>query len=209
MAAVSIADALFSRTRKAVIGLLFAQPGQAVHLRELARMAGVSPSMMAKEMELMLRAGLVEERRDGNRRLFQANRSSPVFPELAGLARKTTGVADALREALAAVQGIELAFVFGSVARGEDTAASDVDLFVVGECEYGELLQACQLAAQALGRPVNPVLYTAAELAERVREGNPFIEDVRRHARISLTGRDDDIARALGESRQDRPAAPA
>lgn len=203
---LGIADALFPRTKKAVIAVLFADARPAVHLRELARQAGVTPAMMAKEMDTWLRAGLVDEQRDGNRRLFQARAASPVYAELTSLARKTAGLADVLRRALAGVAGIELAFVFGSVARGQAHAASDVDLWVLGRCDYGALLAACAQAQQALGRPVNPVLYAPDELAEQVRADNVFVADVRRRPRIALIGSEDDIARALGQPAPKRPA---
>ena len=203
---LGLADALFSKTKRAAIGLLFARPDQALHLRELARLAGVSPAMMAKEMAVLLRAGLVDEQRDGNRRLFRANASSPVFDELASIARKTAGVADVLRTALAGVAGIELAFVFGSVASAKVHAASDVDLWVVGDCDYGDLLGACARAAEQLGRPVNPVLYSVAELAARVAENNAFVVDVRQRPCIALMGSGDDIARALGGAERQRLA---
>lgn len=161
-------------------------------------MAAVSPAMMAKEMAVLLRAGLVAEERDGNRRLFRANSASPVFEELASIARKTAGVADVLRAALAGVAGIELAFVFGSVARGQARAESDVDLWVVGHCDYSALLGACAQAAEQLARPVNPVLYAPQELAARVAEDNAFVAQVRQRPRIELIGSGDDIARALG-----------
>ena len=195
---LGLANALFSKTKRAAIGLLFARPDQALHLRELARLADVSPAMMAKEMAVLSRAGLVVEQRDGNRRLFRANTSSPVFDELASIARKTADVADVLCTALAGVAGIGLAFVFGSVASAKAHAASDVDLWVVGDCDYAALLGACARAAEQLGRPVNPVLYSAAELATRVAESNAFVVEVRQRPRIAVMGSDDDIARALG-----------
>lgn len=202
----SLADALFSRTRKAAIGLLFAQPGRAAHLRELARLAGVSPAMMGKELDALCAAGLVLQRRDGNRRVFSANTASPIFDELAGIARKTAGLADVLRQALAALEGIELAFVFGSVARGAARADSDVDLWIIGHCDYAALLQACASAAARLGRPVNPVLYAPAELAalKKAEPENAFLAEVRRQPRLALIGSDDDIAGALGKPREDR-----
>lgn len=203
---LGLADALFSKTKQAAIGLLFSRPDQALHLRELARMAGVSPAMMAKEMAVMLRAGLVEEQRDGNRRQFRANAASPLFAELSSIARKTAGVADVLRAALTGVAGIELAFVFGSMARGQAHAASDVDLWLVGDCDYTALLDACARAAEQLARPVNPVLYSAAELAARVAEDNAFVAEVRQRPRIDLMGTPDDIARALGGTARQGPA---
>lgn len=200
----SLADALFSRTRKAAIGLLFAQPARSVHLRELARLAAVSPAMMAKELDALCAAGLVLQRRDGNRRLFGANPASPIFDELAGIARKTAGLADVLRQALAGLEAIELAFVFGSAARGAARADSDVDLWVVGRCDYAALLQACAAAGERLGQPVNPVLYAPAELAAlKAQPDNAFLADVRRQLRLALIGSLDDVARALGEPGED------
>ncbi len=205
LAPESLSDALFSRTRKAAIGLLFTQPERAVHLRELARLAGVSPAMMAKELEALCAAGLVQQRRDGNRRLFSANPASPIFEELAGIARKTAGLADVLRQALAGLDGIDLAFVFGSVARGAARADSDIDLWVIGRCDYTALLQACTAAAGRLGRPVNPVLYAPAELAAlQAQPDNAFLAEVRRQPRLALIGSDDDVARALGQPGEDR-----
>lgn len=204
---LSLADALFSKTKKAVIGLLFSRPEQALHLRELARLADVSPAMMTKEMTVLLRAGLVQEQRDGNRRLFRANAASPVFEELASIARKTAGVADVLRAALAGLDGIELAFIFGSVARGQAQADSDLDLWVVGHCDYGDLLRACGQAAGQLARTVNPVLYAPGELAARLAEDNSFVAQVRQRPRIELIGSSDDIARALGGLAGQGPAA--
>lgn len=204
--ALSIADALFSKTKQAAIGVLFTRQGPGIHLRELARLAGVSPAMMAKEMQVLLRAGLVREERDGNRRLFSAHTGSPVYAELAAIARKTAGVADVLRAALGRVPGIELAFVYGSVARGTARAGSDVDVWVVGECDYAALLAAAQAAGQSLGRVVNPVVYTRAELAAQVKARNAFVAEVRQQPRISLLGSTDDIARALGQPARTRAA---
>ncbi len=205
-AALGIADALFSKTKQAALGLLFAQDHAPVHLRELARQAGVSPAMMAKELQVLLRAGLVAEKRDGNRRLFSAERSSPVFEELAAIARKTVGVAAVLRTVLAGVVGVDQAFVFGSVARGTAHAGSDVDLWVTGHCDFTALLVACSQAAARLGRPVNPVLYTPQEVAALVQEDNPFLAQVRQQARLTLQGSADDIVRTLGQPAQVRPA---
>jgi len=201
----SLADALFPRTRKAAIGLLFAQPERAVHLRELARLAAVSPAMMSKELDALCAAGLVLQRRDGNRRLFSANPTSPIFDELAGIARKTAGLGDVLRQALAGLDGIDLALVFGSVACGAARADSDVDLWVLGHCDYTALLQACAAASQRLARPVNPVLYAPDEWAALVAEpDNAFVRELRRQPRLALIGSMDDIARALGQPGEDR-----
>ena len=200
-----LADALFSRTRKAAIGALFAPPAPSLHLRELARMAGVTPTMMSKELDGLVGAGLVLERRDGNRRVFSANPATPIHAELAGIALKTAGLADVLRTALAPVDGIQFAFVFGSIARGAAHAGSDVDLLVVGQLAYAALLSACHTAVQRLGRPVNPTLYAPDEWAAlRAAPDNAFMSELRRAPRITLIGSDDDIAAELDEPARNR-----
>ncbi|MDP2195155.1 MAG: nucleotidyltransferase domain-containing protein [Rhodocyclaceae bacterium] len=184
----SLADALFGKTRKAAIGLLFSHPEQSWHLRELARRAAVSPTMLGKEMASLAAAGIVLDERDGNRRRFRANPDCPIFPELCGIARKTAGVADVLRDALLPLAGIDCAFIFGSVARGEAQAASDVDLCVLGDIAYNVLLAALATAEAAVGRPINPMLYTRAEFRQKRTDENPFVCRMLAAEKIFLIG---------------------
>ena len=122
----SLVDALFGKTKKAIICYLFARPDHSWHLRELARTARVSPTMLSKEANLLVSAGILMDERDGNRRIFRANPECPIFEELRGIARKTAGVADIVRTALECIKGVRLAFIFGSIARGEERPGSDI-----------------------------------------------------------------------------------
>lgn len=201
-----LAEALFGKTRRALLGLLFARPERAWHLRELARQAGVSPTMLSKEASLLVAAGILSEQADGNRRLFRANRDCPIFSELCGIARKTSGLADVLREALAGLAGVSCAFVFGSVARGEERAESDIDVCVIGSVAYRPLAAALAGAEETLGRPVNPVLYSPAEFQEKAAANNPFVMAMLSSPRIFLSGDDHELARATTQSGADRPA---
>lgn len=131
---MNLLDSLFGGQRQRVLGWLLLHPNEALHVRELARLTGTHAGSLHRELARLAEAGLLIRSTRGNQVLYQANRSCPVFAELAGLFRKTSGVADVLRSALAPLSAqIELALVFGSVARGEETARSDVDVLVVGQ----------------------------------------------------------------------------
>lgn len=160
----SLADALFGKTKKAVIGILFSKPEASIHLRELARLAGVTVSMTGKELDGLVSAGLVRSRRDGNRVVFQANRDCPIFDELRGIARKTAGVADVIRSALVGLD-IKQAFIFGSVATGKDHADSDVDLMVIGDVDGILLHEVLAPAEERLRRSIHISHYSSAEMS--------------------------------------------
>lgn len=160
----SLIDALFGKTKKAIIGILFSQPDRVMHLRELARRANVSPTAVAKEAKILADAGLIISITDGNRVTFRANQDSPIFEELRSIAKKTYGLVDILRQALINTQGIEQAFVFGSMANGTDKAHSDIDLMVIGNVDMLELYDILAPLDKELGRPIHVSHYDHEEL---------------------------------------------
>ena len=202
---VPLVDALFGKTKKAAIGALFSRPEKFWHLRELARYAGASPTMIGKEMDLLSSAGIVLDERDGNRRSLRANPDCPIFEELRGIARKTSGLADILREVLSTLDGIDFAFVFGSVATGQERAGSDVDVCVVGSISYRSVVNALSAAEGAAGRPVNPVLYSPEEFRRKFESGNSFVSRLLSSKRIFLIGDENAIERAVARTRKNRP----
>ncbi|MGE4242413.1 nucleotidyltransferase domain-containing protein [Ramlibacter sp.] len=204
----SLADALFSKTKQAVIGILFSDESKELHLRELARLAGVTAATLAKELDILVAAGLLVEQRDGNRRTVRANTESPIFEELKGIAVKTAGVADIVRAALADVRGVDLAFIFGSVARNEAKSNSDVDLCVVGAAKNRDIMTAAAVAERALRRPVNAVLYSPVEFHERMRKGGSFVERIGEGKKIFVVGqqREFDELSESGETGQAQTA---
>jgi len=202
-----LADALFSKTKKAAIGILFSQPGQGIHLRELARVAGVSAPMMAKEVDVLVAAGILLEQRDGNRRVVSANPDSPIFDELRGIATKTAGLADILRARFAGLEGITVAFVFGSVARGEERAGSDIDVCVVGSVANRDVMAAASAAGRLLRREVNAVTYAPGELRDRIAARSVFVTRMIASPRIFIVGDEDgfeDVISGCPERRKDR-----
>ena len=186
----STADALFPAARQRVLAVLFGSPDRSFYANELIALARSGTGAVQRELASLLAAGLITVRDQGNQKHYQANAASPVFAELRGLVLKTVGLADVLRAALAPLAGqITMAFVYGSVARREDTAASDVDVLIVSDAlGYAEVFGALESAAQTLGRAINPTLYTRAELARRRAQDNAFVTRVLDQPRIWLMG---------------------
>ena len=189
----SVADALFSGLQQRLLAVLFGQPDRSFYGNELLRLTGTGRGALQRELEKLVSADLVTVTPVGNQKHYQANAAAPIFAELRGIVMKTLGLADVLRTALNAVADrIELAFVFGSVAKGTDIATSDIDLMVVTETlTYADLFEGLAAAEQVLGRKVNPTLYTSAALAEKVRTENNFVLRVLSQPKIFLIGTED------------------
>ena len=192
----SAADALFPAVRQRVLAVLFGAPDRSFYANELIALAHSGTGAVQRELASLLAAGLVTVRDQGNQKHYQANAASPVFAELRGLVLKTVGLADVLRAALAPLEDqVAAAFVYGSVARQQDTAASDVDVLIVSDAlGYAEVFGALEGAAQTLGRTINPTLYTRAELARRRAQDNAFVTRVLDQPRIWLMG-DEEVLR--------------
>ena len=173
----SLAELLFpNQYRRKVLALLLMQPDQKVHLRELARQTQAAPGTLKKELDALCAVGLLRSERVGNQVHFQANPAHPVFAELRALVRKTTGLADVLRQALQPLgEQVALALVFGSMASGSAHAGSDVDLLVVGSASFAQVVEATYAAQAQLGREINPKVMTTAEWAAKQSEANPQI----------------------------------
>ena len=186
----ALSDLLFpNQYRRKVLGLLLMRPEQQIHLRELARVIGAAPGTLKKELDALCEAGLLRAERVGNQVRFCANTAHPVFPELQALIRKTIGLADALRLSLAPLAGrIDAAFVFGSMASGTESAGSDIDLMVVGDAGFAEVVDATYEAQAALGREINPNVMSASEWQAKKAERNAFLQDVLNKPRIMLIG---------------------
>ena len=192
----SAADALFPAVRQRVLAVLFGSPDRSFYANELIALARSGTGAVQRELASLLAAGLITVRDQGNQKHYQANAASPVFAELRGLVLKTVGLADVLRAALAPLEDqVAAAFVYGSVARQQDTAASDVDVLIVSDAlGYAEVFGALESAAQTLGRAINPTLYTRAELARRRAQDNAFVTRVLDQPRIWLMG-DEEVLR--------------
>jgi predicted nucleotidyltransferase len=187
---MAVSDLLFpNQYRRKVLARLFMNPHLSLHLRELARVTGASAGTLKKELDALTAVGLLHLQRVGNQSQFRANTEHPVYPELLALIRKTTGLHDVLAQAFAPLAGdVELAFVFGSVASATDTTHSDVDVMVIGEATFGQVVSALFEAQQTLGREINPKVMTRLEWRQKQTEGNAFVSEVTEKPKIAVVG---------------------
>ena len=186
----ALANALFPKVRQRVLAVLFGTPGRSFYANEVIALAQSGTGAVQRELASLSAAGLLTVTKQGNQKHYQANADAPVFAELRGLVLKTTGLADVLRSALAPLAAqIDAAFIYGSVARQQDTAQSDVDVMIVSNAlGYGEVFGALESAALSLGRKVNPTLYTPDEWAKRMHNDSAFVTRVWQQPKIWLIG---------------------
>lgn len=187
----STAAFLLGQTRSSVLGALLLHPESSLHVRELARLTGASPGSLHRDLRAMADLGLLVRQEVGRQVHYRANVQSPVFEELAGLLRKTAGLVDVLREALVPVADrIERAFVYGSMARGEEHAHSDVDVMIVGDLDFADAVVALAPAQEKLRREINPTVFTSGELAKKLRQRDSFVAQAWRGPKLWLVGDD-------------------
>ena len=187
---MSISDALFSDSQSRVLRWVFGQPERGYHLSELRRLTGLGSASLQRELNKLAEAGLVSSERVGNLRRFQANAESPVYGELVALTRKTLGAQPMLQEALEPLaQKLDAAFIYGSVAKGTDTAKSDIDVMLVGkDLRLSKVLELLVPLEAQLGRKINPTCLTPAEFKRRRAERDSFVNRVLAQPTLPLTG---------------------
>ena len=190
-----LGDVLFSKTQRQVLSLLFGNPDKSFYANEIVRYAGVGIGSVQRELEKFSNVGLLTIEKKGNQKHYTANRKSPIFEELRGVVQKTFGLADVIRKALDELKGrVELAFIYGSVAKGTDKANSDVDVMVVSDqLSYSEILTSVVPVEANIGRPVNPTIYTTKEFKDKILSDNSFVTRVVTQQKIYLIGSEDDI----------------
>ena len=191
----SISDALFTKTQQHLLRLLFGQPEKSFYSKEIVDKAGIGTGTVLRELEKLSTAGLVTAKKIGNQKHYQANPSSPVFDELKGIVRKTFGLADPLHLVLEQFKNkIKVAFIYGSVAKGSDTAESDIDLMLISDqLTYPDLLVSFSELETQLGRQLNPTIYTVEEFRSKMIAENSFVARVIEQPKIFLIGSKDDL----------------
>ncbi len=199
----SLSDLLFpAQYRRKALALLLLMPDRPMYLRQIARATGTSAGTMKKELDQLERVGLLARQRQGNQVQFVANRQHPVFEELSSLLRKTVGLADVLTGALAPLaEDIDVAFLFGSVARDSEHAGSDVDVAIIGKLNFGAALNALFPAQSVLQREINPKVFDRAEWAAKFQSDSVFVREISNKPKIFLIGTQHDLDQ-LGQSRE-------
>ena len=192
-----LSETLFGQTRGAVLSVLYGHVGKGFYLRQLARLTDIALGPVQREIRQLVEAGLVTRKTVGAQTLYSANQKSPVFREIKSLVNKTVGMRDILAAALDPLrERINLAFVYGSVARSRETENSDVDLMIVGKVDFDEVVANLAGAEKTLNREVNPTVYSIREFGKKVR-GN-FLKTVLADKKLFIIGDEDDL-RELGQ----------
>lgn len=176
---MTLAHFLLGQTRSSVLGALFLRPEASLHVRELARLTGVSPGSLHRELRALADAGLLLRQETGRQVYYRANQQCPVYEELVGFLRKTAGLVDVLREALTPwADKIERAFVYGSMARGTEHTHSDVDLMVIGDLEFADVGLALAPAQATLRREINPTVFSRRDFERKLKQVDGFAAQV-------------------------------
>lgn len=194
-APAGLADALFPKVRQRVLAVLFGTPDRSFYANEVIALAQSGTGAVQRELAGLSEVGLLTVSRQGNQKHYQANADAPVFAELRGLVLKTMRLADVLRVALIPLAAqIDVAFVYGSVAKQQDTAHSDIDVMIISpSLGYANVFGALENASTTLGRKINPTLYTPADLAKRIQQDNAFVTRVLKQPKIWLIGNEEKL----------------
>jgi predicted nucleotidyltransferase len=197
MRKTSLLDALFPKTRQGLLATLYMDAAREWYLSDLARHLGVPPSSLQRELANLVAADILHRRNDGNRSYYSAQTENPIFADLYGLLIKTAGLRDVLVSCLGPFRNrIKVAFVYGSIAKQEERATSDIDLMIIGQVGLAELSKALKTAEEKLLRPVNPSIYTPEEIAEKLSAGHHFLRTVMSEEKLFVLGDKDDLAAA-------------
>jgi len=192
-----LAEMLSSRTRAEIFRLLFGTVAQSLHLREIERITGLSTGSIRQETGKLQKLGLITVRKDGNRICYESNRNHPLYQDIRSIVRKTNGLTDVLRDALND-NNIKFAFVFGSVARGEETADSDIDLMVIGDIGLRKISGLLSGVAEKVGREINPHVLSQSEFSRRLKKKEHLVSRIMESSKIFVAGNEYDL-KAMGK----------
>jgi predicted nucleotidyltransferase len=197
--------ALFPTVRGEILAATLAQPDKWWYLSELAQFLRTAPSSLQRDIKALVDGGILEQRREGTRAYFKADTRSPLFADLHGLVEKTAGLLPTLQRLLEKFDTrVDVAFVYGSVARGEEHATSDVDLLVIGTVGLAELAPALRKVEEHLGREVNVTSYAQAEFRTKVGAGDHFLTEVLRGSKQFVKGGQRDLDEVVGKPRRSK-----
>ena len=189
----SLLHELLPPVRAEAFRLLFGPDSRDLHLRELCRLSKLGIGPWQRELAKLEKLDLIHRRVDGNRRSFRANKEHPLYPELASLVAKTSGLREVLVNALKEAKGIQVAFVFGSLAGGAGKASSDVDLMVIGDIGLRDIAPRLRPAIDSIGREINPVVMSPAGFSSKVKEGDAFLKNVLAAEKLFIVGGADEL----------------
>jgi predicted nucleotidyltransferase len=190
----TLSPVLFAEYRSRVLGLLLLHPERTYYLREVARLTGTVPGTLKREMDKLLEVGLLTVKKVGNQNHYRANQECPVYVDLANILRKTSGINDVVMNALLPLsEKLQSAFIFGSVASGKENAKSDIDLMLIGEVSYSEVLSLVHPLQEQLGREINPKIYGVKEWSKLIQDNGAFVQDVMNKPKLFIIGNEQQL----------------
>ncbi|MBA7607853.1 hypothetical protein ES703_15022 [subsurface metagenome] len=190
-----LASALFGKTRRAILALFYGHTDEAFYTRQIAQITGVSTGTVHRELDKLTAAGILNREVRGRQVYHHANKDCPIFAELKNLVMKTFGLVDVLKAALIPLAArISAAFIYGSFAQGQQNASSDVDVMVIGEVSFTEVVEALTPAQEKLRREINPTVYPPDEFCKKLAEGHHFLSSVLKGKKIFLVGNEHELA---------------
>lgn len=192
---IGFAAALFSKVQLRLLSLLLSHPERGFHLSEIIKIVNSGTGGVQRELAKLTQAGILTLTADGNRKKYQANKEAPIFEELSRIILKSTGLVEPIKSALENFQDkIRFSFIYGSIAKGTDTASSDVDVMIVGEnLSYGEIFGALQPAEKSIHRTINPNIMSPTEWSQTLAANNPFLRAIIQQPRIMIIGSDNEL----------------
>jgi len=189
---------MFSPYRRQLLARLLLRPDEQFHVRELARMTGVSAGSLHRELKAMAESGLLLREKTGNQVFYRADTHCTIYEELAAIFRKTMGMASLLHNALSELAGkIQVAFIFGSMASGQQKARSDIDVCVLGDVSLLEVVKALSSAQETLSREINPVVMTVKKFSEQLIKKDRFVARVLSEPKVFVMGHEDELAKLV------------
>lgn len=184
-----LGDALFTTTQQKVLGLLYTQPEKRFYTKEIIRLTGMGVATIKRELDRMLAAGIICMTRIGNQHHYQANPDCPIYLELVGIVKKAFGVSGVISLALLPfAERIDWAFIFGSVASGKETSTSDIDLMIIGDVGFAEVVSGLYAIQETLGREINPKIYSRGEWIHMKRNKDAFFKEILNKPRMDVMG---------------------
>ncbi|HAT8176142.1 TPA: nucleotidyltransferase domain-containing protein [Legionella pneumophila] len=185
---------LFSEYRRRVLALLLLHPDERYHVREIARLTNTTAGTLHRELSKLAKSKVLLREQSGNQVYYQANRNFPIYMELTSILKKTSGLVDVLFDFLTPLaEKIEVAFVFGSVAKGTENLGSDIDVLIIGEVDFTEAVEALYAAQASLGREINPKIYSREQWKASLQKQDLFIQEVLNNPKLFIMGAEHDL----------------
>lgn len=187
---------LFPKTKRSLLALMFLHPEEKYYIREIEKLTGISQGALQRELKSMVEMGILQGEKKGIQTFYSVNKSNPIYAELRGIVYKTFGISNVLTAALKPLRNkIRVAFIYGSIAKGEETSRSDIDLMVIGIVTFGEVTDSISKAEDSLGREINPTVYSIDDFQNRFRSKDHFLSAVIKAPKLMLIGSEDDVRR--------------